>query len=373
MATALDPNLEPSCDFNAASKIQAFFSVAIPKLDKILKILKQKRTISHSEDAGHPMNAEAIKLVEGLISCNTICLQFSQQYPSWTEERRKCVKAIRDAAKDIDYHHRNANIVQLPTTGLGIASGVLAITGVALVPVTFGGSLALTIAGAAVGITSAVAGAGTTITDMTISRKKVRSAHVQFEAHMKTETALIMETIVKLVESTEMLDGLVNEANLKYIEAIMRESNGSLASVAAHGMVPNIRENLGLIHSIPQVVLGLKQVAMLITSSPTFHKIFGLGLVFTPSRLAMTATRAGTQTVRFGVRFAGQGATALGYVGGAVGIIVNTGAAVYTIDDLVRKGSKTKVGKKLRKLSDALEYEQNEVQKIQFQLSNLVE
>ena len=70
------------------------------------------------------------------------------------------------------------------------------ITGVALVPVTFGASLGLSIAGAAVGVGAAAIGAGATFTDLALANWEKRKAKQCFENH-KQKTANLIELIQK--------------------------------------------------------------------------------------------------------------------------------------------------------------------------------
>lgn len=48
---------------------------------------------------------------------------FLNAYPSWEAERRECIKKINELADDIDFHHRNINIAQLPISLAGMHSG----------------------------------------------------------------------------------------------------------------------------------------------------------------------------------------------------------------------------------------------------------
>ena len=46
--------------------------------------------------------------------------KFLRLYPAWVEYREMCIKEIRDLADNIDFHHRNTNIAQVPTSVIGI-------------------------------------------------------------------------------------------------------------------------------------------------------------------------------------------------------------------------------------------------------------
>ena len=83
--------------------------------------------------------------LEKILAKNEDCVQnFVDKYPSWLEERQECIQEIRQLADNIDFHHRNINVAQLPTSAVGVVGGILTITGLALIPVyLYGASIGL--------------------------------------------------------------------------------------------------------------------------------------------------------------------------------------------------------------------------------------
>ncbi|XP_053900529.1 uncharacterized protein LOC128845664 [Malaclemys terrapin pileata] len=101
---------------------------------------------------------------------------------------------LQKIADDIDEVHRIATIANITGGTVGIAGGITAIAGLCLAPVTFGGSLSLSLAGLAVstagGLTSAVA---TTI-DMVASKLKKETVEKLLQ-ECQTELRKIIKAI----------------------------------------------------------------------------------------------------------------------------------------------------------------------------------
>uniref|UniRef100_A0A8C4SAP7 Uncharacterized protein n=1 Tax=Erpetoichthys calabaricus TaxID=27687 RepID=A0A8C4SAP7_ERPCA len=81
--------------------------------------------------------------------------------------------AIESTTSRIDTVKRNANISTVAGSTVGVVSGALCITGLALAPVTFGVSTALTIAGAATGAAAAISGITTGITEAVLKSNDI--------------------------------------------------------------------------------------------------------------------------------------------------------------------------------------------------------
>uniref|UniRef100_A0A8C4SD41 Uncharacterized protein n=1 Tax=Erpetoichthys calabaricus TaxID=27687 RepID=A0A8C4SD41_ERPCA len=80
---------------------------------------------------------------------------------------------LQSTTSRIDTVKRNANISTVAGSTVGVVSGALCITGLALAPVTFGVSTALTIAGAATGAAAAISGITTGITEAVLKSNDI--------------------------------------------------------------------------------------------------------------------------------------------------------------------------------------------------------
>ncbi len=131
------------------------------------------------------LTEKAILLLSSLEETNTHKLNFLRMYPQWIQAREECIETIRDLADNIDFHHRNTNIAQIPTSVVGLVGGALTVTGLALIPVTFGASLGLTIAGAVIGGGAAVAGVANAGTDIGVRVHRTKKAKQCVDEHLK--------------------------------------------------------------------------------------------------------------------------------------------------------------------------------------------
>ncbi|KAG7335395.1 hypothetical protein KOW79_001991 [Hemibagrus wyckioides] len=87
---------------------------------------------------------------------------------------------LDEAADQLDKMKRGSDISSVAGSSVGIAGGVLSIIGLALAPETAGVSLALTIIGAGLGVTSGVNTIVTSITEMAVNRRQTKKAKKNF-------------------------------------------------------------------------------------------------------------------------------------------------------------------------------------------------
>ncbi|KAK3519975.1 hypothetical protein QTP70_009631 [Hemibagrus guttatus] len=87
---------------------------------------------------------------------------------------------LDEAADQLDKMKLGSNISTVAGSSVGIAGGVLSIVGLALAPVTAGVSLALTLTGVGLGVTSGVNGIVTIITKMAVNHRQTKKAKKSF-------------------------------------------------------------------------------------------------------------------------------------------------------------------------------------------------
>ncbi|KAM4838477.1 apolipoprotein L6 isoform X3 [Urocitellus parryii] len=100
------------------------------------------------------------------------------EFPKWRQKQEEDIKQLRALADKVDTTHEITSKVNIVATSAAILSGFLSIAGIALAPVTAGGSLGLTAAsqtlGAAAGVTSAV----THLIEHSLNKKVKAHAHL---------------------------------------------------------------------------------------------------------------------------------------------------------------------------------------------------
>lgn len=93
-----------------------------------------------------PSNEEMMNF-EGLEMIKTTNQRFLQAYPYWKRNYQACIDEAEKLADEMDTHHYHTKLTHVGTSIVGIFGGAVTITGLALIPVSFGASLGLSIAG----------------------------------------------------------------------------------------------------------------------------------------------------------------------------------------------------------------------------------
>ncbi|RXN16564.1 apolipo L4-like protein [Labeo rohita] len=115
---------------------------------------------------------------------------------------------LEEKAVQLDKMKKGANISSVAGSSVGIAGGVLSIVGLALAPVTAGASLALTLTGVGLGVTSGVNSLVTGITEVAVNRHHGKNAQDIFHSFMD--------------DVTKILDCLEQASNEKNIEGLVK-------------------------------------------------------------------------------------------------------------------------------------------------------
>ncbi|XP_053346763.1 uncharacterized protein LOC128517041 [Clarias gariepinus] len=106
---------------------------------------------------------------------------------------------LEEAAVQLDRMKKGSNISTVAGSSVGIAGGVLSIVGLALAPVTAGVSLALTLTGVGLGVTSGVNSLVTGITEMAVNSHQGKKANNTFVNFMEDVQMILdcMETVAR--------------------------------------------------------------------------------------------------------------------------------------------------------------------------------
>ncbi|XP_063045210.1 apolipoprotein L4 isoform X2 [Engraulis encrasicolus] len=111
---------------------------------------------------------------------------------------------LEEYARQLDDMKFGANISTVAGSSVGVVGGVLSIAGLALAPVTAGVSLALTLSGIGLGVTSGVNSLVTGLTEMAVNKKHGTEAQNTFQS--------FMEDVQKLGDCLEMVGSLEGNA-----------------------------------------------------------------------------------------------------------------------------------------------------------------
>jgi len=107
--------------------------------------------------------------------------EFNERKPRMLE----CLDQLEKTAVQLDRLNKGVKISSVAGSSVGAVGGVLSIVGLALIPVTAGVSLTLTMVGVGLGVTSGVNGLVTTATDLGVNHTQQKKASAVFKSFMK--------------------------------------------------------------------------------------------------------------------------------------------------------------------------------------------
>ncbi|XP_030623941.1 apolipoprotein L4-like [Chanos chanos] len=97
----------------------------------------------------------------------------------------ECLSELEESAEKLDKMKKGASISRIAGGSVGVAGGILTIVGLALAPVTAGVSLALTLTGVSLGVTSGVNSVVTGITELAVNSRHGKNANVISQRYME--------------------------------------------------------------------------------------------------------------------------------------------------------------------------------------------
>ncbi|XP_063045203.1 apolipoprotein L4 isoform X1 [Engraulis encrasicolus] len=134
----------------------------------------------------------------------TSALSFIGLFSQRHSRMEQFLSDLEESARQLDNMKFGANISTVAGSSVGVVGGVLSIVGLALAPVTAGVSLALTLSGVGLGVTSGVNSLVTGITEMAVNKKHGTEAQNTFQR--------FMEDVQKLGDCLEMVGSLEGNA-----------------------------------------------------------------------------------------------------------------------------------------------------------------
>ncbi|KAL2101375.1 hypothetical protein ACEWY4_003136 [Coilia grayii] len=154
---------------------------------------------------------------------------------------------LEESARELDKMKFGANISSVAGSSFGVIGGVVSIVGLALAPVTAGASLALTLAGVGLGVTSGVNSLVTGVTEIVVSKKHGKKAQNTFQS--------FMENVQKLLDCIELVASSKGPAiAVEQTSAFEHEHNVLIKAGIAFGTVGTIGKGIdGLVDAASAV------------------------------------------------------------------------------------------------------------------------
>nr|XP_029137881.1 uncharacterized protein LOC110001854 isoform X2 [Labrus bergylta] len=113
------------------------------------------------------------------------CSGFLDEFRDCQPRLLQSLDGLEEIAVQLDSMNKGAKISSVVGSSVGAVGGVLSIIGLALIPVTAGLSLGLTMTGIGLGVTSGVNGVVTTATELGVNSTQQKKAAEVFEGFMK--------------------------------------------------------------------------------------------------------------------------------------------------------------------------------------------
>ncbi|XP_035617670.1 uncharacterized protein LOC118375265 isoform X2 [Oncorhynchus keta] len=181
--------------------------------------------------------------------------QFSQCRP----RMEQFLTELEENAVQLDRMKLGAKISSVAGSSVGVAGGILTIVGLALTPVTGGVSLALTIAGASLGLTSGVNSITTGITEMKVNSIHEKKASEIFQSFMEDVESLqeCLEDVARNMEpilGQSGVDVVLGAGNVIFTAGAIRKGIDTIIDCASALSVKTFA-NEDLIASAGKLVL----------------------------------------------------------------------------------------------------------------------
>nr|XP_046163295.1 uncharacterized protein LOC124000752 isoform X2 [Oncorhynchus gorbuscha] len=181
--------------------------------------------------------------------------QFSQCRP----RMEQFLTELEENAVQLDRMKLGAKISSVAGSSVGVAGGILTIVGLALTPVTGGVSLALTIAGASLGLTSGVNSITTGITEMKVNSIHEKKASEIFQSFMEDVESLqeCLEDVARNMEpilGQSRVDVVLGAGNVIFTAGAIRKGIDTIIDCASALSVKTFA-NEDLIASAGKLVL----------------------------------------------------------------------------------------------------------------------
>lgn len=180
------------------------------------------------------------------------CSSFIKEYTERRPRMLQFLKDLEENAVQLDRMNKGAKISSVAGSSVGAVGGVLSIVGLALIPFTAGVSLALTMTGIGLGITSGVNSIVTTATEIGVNSTQQKKASEVFQCFMD-DVQSIQDCLEEVPpEETGQIDVAVEVSKLLCKAGVIGKSIDSLADAAS---AAKLLKNEELISSAAKVAV----------------------------------------------------------------------------------------------------------------------
>uniref|UniRef100_A0A4W6E2I6 Apolipoprotein L n=1 Tax=Lates calcarifer TaxID=8187 RepID=A0A4W6E2I6_LATCA len=174
------------------------------------------------------------------------CSRFSSEFNERKPRMLEFLDVLEECAVQLDRMSKGAKIARVASSTVGAVGSVLSIVGLALIPVTAGASLALTMTGLGLGIAHGLNSAVIMATKIGVKRKQQKKAEEVFKSFMKDVQSL--QDCLKEVTSQSVINMGANKLDValgvvsiltnigfivKNIESIVESAASDVPQVAA--------------------------------------------------------------------------------------------------------------------------------------------
>ena len=173
-------------------------------------------------------NGEALfrEIFKLLIMLYEDCELFDAEFFTWDIGRRGTIECLEYIANKLSEERKGVLATRLGGAVGGIVSAGLSIAGIALIPVTFGGSLGLTVAGVTLGVAAGGAGVGAGIRDRVVKKNETKEMKAIIEEEYE-RTRNILRLMTRMIKHHDEIRKLITQ--LQHMSNV--SSNAGLASV----------------------------------------------------------------------------------------------------------------------------------------------
>ena len=153
----------------------------------------------------------------------------------WLPMRRNVIEELEAKKEKIMDVCRNVRISRIAGGAVGVTGGIMTLAGFALIPFTFGSSLALTGIGTSIAVAGGVTTVGATIADLVISKKELREA-----SDLLTLDRQLCQVINTLRESMQKIAKKIADKTSSFYLSEIKGLAAFEGSVVAFRLMTNI-------------------------------------------------------------------------------------------------------------------------------------
>ncbi|CAN0210991.1 unnamed protein product [Lampetra planeri] len=199
-------------------------------------------------------------------------------FPEWKTKRIEILKMLAGMIVQLKKRMRDGNISKAAGSSASIGGGIMLIIGLALIPVTFGASLGLSIAGTVMGVAGGLATAGASIAMLVMNKALTKQATENIE-----QDKIASENLAEAVRS---VNSAASELEIVTMDTLVSErvslkggteptGNGEKLGAAAGGFFASAAMN-GILSSVLWIVVSsmvhVIDVASMIKTGVDLHK-----------------------------------------------------------------------------------------------------